>query len=176
MIEAYSYHTSSRFGGRVKIQIVEQAFSITGSRMGVKTYRVWLSIQGILTASIVLALISSLVFLNLWYVLIALGLLVVHILGCMWGTAIWELMNIFGHETVMISVDKVRNAKKGRDWSRNRLWMLIPFYTLTINNISPGTIISFELLDEDSGKDVVYALMFWDESEELQFTKLLGRI
>ena len=174
MIEAYSFHTSSRFGSRVKIKIEDKNFSITGSRMGTTTYRVWLTLQGILTASIALALISSLVFLNPWYMLLAIGLLALHLWGCMWGTAIWELMNIIGHETVLIGVDKVKNFKKGQDWARKKLWMYIPLYILTINRLSPRPIFSFEAPDVASGRDVVYALMFWEEEDAICLETLLG--
>ncbi len=125
-------------------------------------------------ASIVLALMSSLVFLNPRYMLLAIGLLALHISGCFLGTAIWEVMNILGQETVSIRVDKVKNVKKGREWARNGLWMLIPLYTLAINKISPREIISFEAPDEASGRDVVYALMFWEEEDAICLETLLG--
>jgi hypothetical protein len=110
---------------------------------------------------------------NPWYILITIVLLALHLWGCMWGTAIWELMNIFGHETVLIRVEKVKNVKEGRDWARNRLRMFIPLYILAINKFSPKEIISFEAPDEATDRDVVYALMFWEEKDEISFNKLL---
>jgi hypothetical protein len=107
------------------------------------------------------------------YLFVAIGLLALHIGGCLWGTAIWELMNIFGHETVSISVDEIKNAQTGRGWSRNNLWKRIPLYTLAINKFSPNEIISFEAPDEAARGAVVYALMFLDEKDAIFLKKLL---
>lgn len=172
-MEVYSFHTSSRFGSRIKIQVDDNNLLFTGPRMGFHTYSVWLTIQTLLTASVILTLSLSLVRMSPLYLFVAIGLLALHIGGCLWGTAIWELMNIFGHETVSISVDEIKNAQTGRGWSRNNLWMRIPLYTLAINKFSPNEIISFEAPDEAARGAVVYALMFLDEKDAIFLKKLL---
>ena len=172
-MEVYSFHTSSRFGSRIKIQVDDNNLILTGPRMGFQTYRVWLTIQTILTASIILTLSLSLVRMSLLYLFVAIGLLTLHIGGCLWGTAIWELMNIFGHETVSISIDDIKYAQTGKGWSRNNLWMMLPLYTFTMNKLSPNEIISFEAQDEAARGAVVYALMFLDEKDAAFLKKLL---
>jgi hypothetical protein len=89
----------------------------------------------------------------------------------MWGTAIWELMNIFGHETVSIKVKDITNAQSGKGWSRNNQGIKLPLYTLAMNKFTPNEIISFEAQDEASIGVVVYALMFWDEKDSVILKK-----
>lgn len=176
MIEAYSYHTNSRFGSRVKILIEDETISITGPRMGVSLFRVWLTIQGILFISIVATTLSGIIFLNPWYFVLAVGLFVVHIGGCMVATAVWELLNLIGHETVTIRIDEVKNFNRGEGWARGMIRLIIPFYVITMNIISPGYIVSFEAPDKKTKGYVVYALMLWNEEEALRLETLLSKV
>lgn len=173
MIEAYSYHTSSRFGSRVKILIEDDIISVTGSRMTVNVYRVWLTIQGLLFISIVASLITGIIFLNPQYLILSAGLFALHVWGCMGGTAVWELFNLLGHETATFHIKEVKNFKSGAGWARGIIKVLIPFYVLTMNKISPGPIISFEAPDKKTGKNVVYALMLWNEEDAQCLENLL---
>lgn len=174
MMEAYSYHTSSRFGGRVRVSVEDGVVSVTGPRMGVTVYRIWLTIQGFLFVAIIVALVAGLIFLSPWSLVLAGGLFVIHVFGCIGGTAVWELMNLFGHETATFRVEEVKDFRRGGGWARGILRILIPFYVSFINRFSPGQIVSFEAPDEKTGGDVVYALMLWDEEDTARLGTLLG--
>jgi hypothetical protein len=176
MIEAYSYHTNSRFGSRVKILIEDETISITGPRMGVSLFRVWLTIQGILFALIVATLLAGIIFLHPRYFALAVGLFVFHIGGCMVATALWELLNLIGHDTATIRIDEVKKFNRGEGWARGIIRLLIPFYVITMSKISPGYIVSFEAPDKKTKGNVVYALMLWNEEEALRLEMLLSKV
>jgi hypothetical protein len=174
MMEAYSYHTSSRFGSRVKVSVEDGVVSVTGPRMGVTVYRIWLTIQGVLLAAIILAIVAGLILLSPWSLVLAVGLFALHILGCIGATAVWELMNLFGHETATFRVEEVKDFRRGGGWARGVPRILIPFYVSFMNRFSPGQIVSFEAPDEKTSGDVVYALMLWDEEDAARLGNLLG--
>ena len=60
-------------------------------------------------------------------------------------------------------------------WAKGINRLLIPFYVLTMNKISPGYIISFEAPDQITGKYVVYALMLWNEEDAQSLENLLRK-
>jgi hypothetical protein len=140
--------------------------------MGPKVYRIWLTLQGIISASITLSFLSGLLFLDIRYILLAIGLLALHIIGCTLGTSVWELMNLLGHDSVSFNVDEVKNVEKGHRWARKSLRLFILLYVLTMNYFSKGQIVSFEAPENKNSKNVVYALMFWDLEDEAFFTSL----
>jgi hypothetical protein len=174
-IEAYSYHSNSRFGSRVKIQVENDIISVTGPRMSVSIFRVWLAIQGLLLTFSIIFVITGILFLSLRYILLSLGLFALHVWGCMGGTAVWELFNLLGHETATFRVDEVEKFNRGMEWAKGINRLLIPFYVLTMNRISPGYIISFMAPDKKTGKNVVYALMLWNEEDALILESLLAK-
>jgi hypothetical protein len=173
MIEAFSYHTNSRYGSSVKILIEDDVISVTGSRMTVTVYRVWLTVQGLLFISIVVSLIAGIIFLSPQYLILAAILFALHVWGCMGGTAVWELFNLLGHETASFHINEIKNFNRGARWARGMIKFLIPFYVLTMNRISPGPIISFEASDKKTGKNVVYALMLWNKEDAQSLENLI---
>jgi hypothetical protein len=175
MIEAYSYHTNSRFGSRVRILIEDEVISITGPRMRVSIFRIWLAIQGILFTLIIASILAGVFFMNPLYLVPVVGFFVLHVWGCFGGTAVWELFNLLGHEKATFRIDEVKKFNRGVGWARGMIRLLIPFYVFTMNKISPGYIVSFEAPDEKTKGFVVYALMVWNEEEALQLEALLGK-
>ena len=74
--------------------------------MSAPLFGAWLTIQGILFISILAAVLSGIIFLNIWYLVLAIGLFAIHIGGCLLATAVWELLNLIGQETVRIRIDR----------------------------------------------------------------------
>ena len=95
---------------------------------------------------------AGLIFLNYWYIMFAVGLFAFHLWGCMWGTAIWELMNLLGYETTIININEIKDIKRGRGWARDGLWLFISLYVYAMNYLSKGYIVSFKALDKKTGK------------------------
>jgi len=110
---------------------------------------------------------------KLKYIMLSIGIFFIHVVGCLLGTSIWEIMNVVGHETVSIKFNEVMEVKRGKEWARNALWLRIPFYILAMNFLSPRDIISFETSNESTGDNFVYALMFNEDHESIEFEKLL---
>jgi len=48
LLEGYSYRTDSRFGSRVRVSVDSETVSITGPRVGVLIYRLWIAVQIVL--------------------------------------------------------------------------------------------------------------------------------
>jgi protein-S-isoprenylcysteine O-methyltransferase Ste14 len=72
--EGYSYRTSARFGSRVQVSVEDGTASVTGPRVGVLAYRLWIGTQVVLFWLIVPVLIAAV--LRDWrYVFLALALL-----------------------------------------------------------------------------------------------------
>jgi hypothetical protein len=143
--------------------------------MSVSIFRIWLAIQGLLLAFSIIFVFAGILFLSLRYLLLALGLFALHVWGCMGGTAVWELFNLLGHETATLRVDEVEKFNRGMGWAKGINRLLIPFYVLTMNRISPGYIVSFEAPDQQTGKNVVYALMLWNEEDAQSLENILRK-
>ena len=76
--EGYSYQTSSRFGSRVRVSLEGGMVSVTGPRIGVLLYRLWIVIQAILLWLTVPALLAALALWDWRYLVAAVGLLLVN--------------------------------------------------------------------------------------------------
>ena len=92
--EGYSYRTSARFGSRVQVSVEDGTASVTGPRVGVLAYRLWIGTQVVLFWLIVPVLIA--VVLRDWrYVFLALALLGAHwAIGGAGAGCLWELANL----------------------------------------------------------------------------------
>ena len=173
-IEAYSYHTSSRFSGRVRVSVENGLITITGPRMGDLLFRLWLLFQGCLFILTMLTLVAGLVFLETLYSLIAVSFFFLHVFGCMLGTAIWELMNLFGHESATFHIEDVNGYTEDFKWYKYLENLLIPLYFIFITRISPGRIVSFEVHEKETTSHEVYSLMLWDDVNANTLKSLLA--
>lgn len=165
VFEAYSYRTSSRFGSRVKVSIVEGMVTVTGPRVGIFIYRLWIVAQVIVFWLIVPALLATVVLWDWRYLILALGLLVPHwAIGTFGAVSFWELANVNAFTegtmgtTIEFPVSAVKRVKIGRGWARNGLWLVIPLYVPGLNQMAEGYCVSFEAPDGETGRKAVYAL------------------
>jgi hypothetical protein len=165
VFEAYSYRTSSRFGSRVKVSIDEGMVAVTGPRVGVFIYRLWIVAQVIVFWLIVPALLAAVVLWDWRYLILVLVLAVVHwAVGTFGAVSFWELANVNAFSegsmgtTIEFSVSAVKRVKIGRGWARKGLWLVIPLYVPGLNRMAEGYCVSFEAPDRETGRDAVYAL------------------
>lgn len=121
-----------------------------------------------------LTLVVGIVFLETIYLLIAVGFFFMHVFGCMVGTAVWELMNLFGRETVTFHIEDVNGYTEDFKWFSYLENLLIPFYFLFITRVSPGRIVSFRVLEKETASHVVYSLMLWEDANANTLRSLLG--
>ena len=62
--EAYSYRVSARFGSRVQIVVGDSTVTITGPRLSPAICSLWIVVQAVLLALVLLALLGTLIFWN----------------------------------------------------------------------------------------------------------------
>lgn len=160
--DGYGYRTGSRFGSWTKVTVQEGTVSVTGPRVGVVPYRLWLAAQVLLLVLMVPALVGAVVFLDWRYLAIAVVLLAAHFfVGSLGAAALWEMANMFaigsGHPTHSFPVSAVRQVKIGPGWARNGLWLVILPYVAQIDKASEGHCVSFEAPAGDTSGDAVYA-------------------
>jgi len=162
--EGYSYRTSSRFGSRVKVSVDEGTVIVTGPRVGVFIYRLWIATQVVIFWLCVPVLLAALILRDWRYLALALALAVAHwAVGTFGAVCFWELANLTAFsegtmgEATAFPVSTVKRVKIGRGWARNGLWLVIPLYVAGINRAAEGICVSFEAPDEDTGRDAVHA-------------------
>lgn len=147
--EGYDYRTSSHFGSWTKIIVEGDVVSITGPRVGVVPYRLWVALQALLEMLTLAALLAAVVLRDWRYALLAPALLVTYLLVGMIGAAgMWELANMMakgsGHPAHTFTVDSVKRVKIGPGWARYGLSLVILPYVAGINKMSEGHAVSFE--------------------------------
>jgi hypothetical protein len=176
--EGWGYRTSSRFASWTDIVVKEGMVSVTGPRVGVLPYRLWLAAQVILLVLIVPALVAALVFWDWRYLVLAVALLAAHwFVGVMGAAGLWELANTMaigpGHPTHSFPVGAVKRVKIGAGWARNGLWLVILPYVPGINKMAEGHCVSFEAPAGDTSGDAVYAFHMHAEDDAQALARLL---
>ncbi len=162
--EVYGYRTSSRFGSRLHISIDKETATVTGPRAGAGIYRLWIVLQLILLLSTVPLLITALVLWSWLYLVIALAVFLAYYgISSIGAIALWEYQTAAfpqqGFQSITFPLSAVRDIKIGRGWSRNWIWLVILPFVVPINKLSEGLVVSFEITDKKSGKDIVFALL-----------------
>ncbi len=160
--EGWGYRTSSRFASWTDIVVDEGMVSVTGPRVAVLPYRLWLAAQVILLVLVVPSLLGAAVFWDWRYLVAAVVLVAAHFfVGALGAAALWELANMMaiepGHPTHSFPVSAVKRVKIGPGWARNGLWLVILPYVAGINKASEGHCVSFEAPAGDMSGDAVYA-------------------
>ncbi len=176
--EVYGYRTSSRFGSRLKISVKNGMVTVTGPRVPVTIYRLWIIIQSFLLASVLPMLIVAVVLWNWIYLVVALILFITYFtFSSVGAVALWEYQTSLaperGFRTASFLVSAIKRVKIGRGWARNWLWLVILPFVTQINKISEGLVVSFETPDDETGKDAVFALLTSNNEEARSLAKIL---
>lgn len=163
-LEGYSYRVSARFGSRVWITVKDGMVSLTGPRVPLAMYRLWIAIQVVFLALAVLALVASVAWWDWRYLVAAVGLLAGHAMAGGFGAGcMWELMNLtaFGQgvrgETVSFAVSEVQDVRIGTGWARRGMWLLLLPYFKGIDSMAKGLAVSF-VAPDGKPNGGVYAL------------------
>jgi hypothetical protein len=179
--EGYSYRTSCRFGNRVNLSVDGGIVTVTGPRVGVLTYRLWIAVQVVLFWLIVPALLAAVILWDWRYLLLALVVAVAYWAFSGLGAVIlwaWADVSAIGSEsdpTVSFPVSTAKRVKIGHGWARNSLWLVIPLFVPGINKWSEGRTVSFEAPDGETGSDrAVYAIFMRSERDAAALAALLG--
>jgi hypothetical protein len=176
--DGYGYRTSSRFGSWTKVVVADGMVSVTGPRVGILPYRLWIAGQMILLVLIVPALLAAIVFWDWRFLVLALALAVAHFfVGSLGAAGLWEYENMMaigsGYRTHSFPVSAVERVKIGPGWARNGLWLVILPYVGGINKASQGHCVSFEAPAGDTSGESVYAFHMHTEDEARALARLL---
>jgi hypothetical protein len=178
--EGYSYRTSSRFGSRVEVSVKDGMVSVTGPRIGVLVYRLWIVTQAILLWLTVPALLAALVLWDWRYLAVAVGLFLLHYgISSIGAVAPWEgatvvqFLGTEGYPKTSFPLSAVRRVMIGRGWARNGLWLVIPWVVPQIDRVAEGHTVSFEAPDGEAGRGAVYALHMRTEADASALAALL---
>jgi hypothetical protein len=182
--EAYSYRTSSRFGSRVQVSLDDTAVAVTGPRLAVPIYRLWIAAQVVLFWMIVPTLLAAVIFSDWRFTVLALGLAITHwAVGSFGAGCLWELVNLSAFvegtmgQTALFSAHTVKRVRIGPDWARNGLWLVIPPYVPLVNQAAKDYCVSFEAPDGETGEDAVYAFhMQTQEDAQVLVRALQARV
>ena len=180
--ETYSYRVSARFGSRVQIVVRDDTVTVTGPRLSLTAYRLWIAVQAMILALVLLALLAALIFWDWHGLLAALLLLLMHLAASGFGAGcLWELANLTAFiegargETVAFPVGTVKRIKVGSGWARKGMWLLILPYVAGINSLAEGFCVSFEAPDSETGREVVYALHMHTRADAQALAGLIER-
>jgi hypothetical protein len=176
--DGYGYRTQSRFGSWTKITVEGRTVSVTGPRVGVFPYRLWLAAQAVLLSLVPLALVATVVLWDWRYLALVPALLIVHwFVGVMGAAGLWEMANATamseGHPTHSFPVSAIKDVTIGPGWARNGLWLVILPYVAGINKLSEGLCVSFEAPGGDIAGDTVYAFHMRSEDDAQALAALL---
>ncbi len=183
IMEGYSYRTSSRFGSRVKIAIEQDMVMITGPRLGIRPYRLWVALQAVFLFLAIMALLAAVLFMDRRALGISVVLLACHAgAGGFGAGCLWELENLieFGAgisgKSTCFPLQQVKRIRVGRGWARKGMWLLILPYVAMVNKMSEGYCVSFEAPDGEFGGDKVYALHMRSNEDALRLAESLGNL
>jgi hypothetical protein len=143
--EAYSYRTSSRFGSRVCVTVKDGLVSVTGPRVGLLAYRLWIVIQALILVSIPVAFGLAIVYGDWWFLVLAVILFGLHFAaGGIGAGCLWELQNVTAFfagtagETITFPVAEVEDVRLGKGWARRGMWLLLLPYFKGIDSLAQG--------------------------------------
>jgi len=163
-LEGYAYRVSARFGSRVWITVKDGMASVTGPRVPLTVYRLWIAIQAVFLVLAALAFATAVGWWDWRYVAAGVGLLAAHAMAGGFGAGcLWEMMNLiaFGQgtrgETVSFPVSKVREVRIGAGWARRGMWLLLLPYFKGIDSMAKGLAVSF-VAPDGTPRGGVYAL------------------
>jgi hypothetical protein len=177
--EVFGYRTSSRFASHLKVSVDSRTVWVTGPRVGVTIYRLWIALQAVLLVLTVPMLIAAVVLWDWRYLVTALVLVFFYwVISAVGAVALWEYQTFMafdrgGYQTTSFPLSAVKRVKIGRGWARNGLWLILLPFIVSLNKASEGRVVSFEAPDDDTGKDAVYAFYMRIEDDPQDLARLL---
>jgi len=177
--EVFGYRTNSRFASHCEVSVDDQTVSVTGPRVGVAVYRLWIILQAIFLTLTVPFLIVAIILWDWRYLVVAVvSLLLYWVISAVGAVALWEYQVLMSFErgdyqSTSFPISSVKRIKIGRGWARYGLGLLLLPFIAGLNKSSEGRVVSFEAPDNDTGKDAVYAFYMRIEDDPGDLAKLL---
>lgn len=180
VFDAFSYRTTGRFAGRVRVVVRDDTVTIAGPRAPRGLYVLWIWLQGLTLAFVPPALVLAAVKLDWRALLLALGIAVVSTAFMGLGAGIWPGMGetLFVAEgrfdAVEIPLSAVREVTIGERWARDGLRLVIAPYAPGIDKLAEGYAVCFNAPDGE-GRDASYGIHMLSKDDAVELRDLLER-
>jgi hypothetical protein len=177
--DAFSYRTTARYAGRVRVVLRGDVLTVSGPRAPRSLYVLWIWLQGITLALVPPALVLAAVKLDWRALLLALGIMVVSSLIMAIGAGVWPGMgetmwvaeNRF--DAVDIPLSSISNVTLGEKWARDGLRLVIAPYAPGIDQIAKGRAVCFNAPDGE-GRDSSYGLHMLTDDDAQELYRVLS--
>ena len=179
VFDGFSYRTTARYAGRVRVVVREESVAIAGPRAPHGLYALWIWLQGITLALVPPTLVLAAVKLDWRALAAAVGILAVSSLMMAIGAGVWPGMGetLFVGEgrfdATEIPLSAVRNVTIGDDWARDGLRLVIAPYAPGIDSLAARRAVCFNAPDGE-GRDASWAIHMLSEEDAIQLYTLLG--
>lgn len=177
----YAYRTSCRFADYIRLHIADGTVEVTGPRVPVPLYWFFIGSQLVAYGLIPASLLAAVLFGRGRFVLIALGLVLVHWIFSSVGAGLYPQLGAMqaiqepgGYSRVSYPLASVRDVRIGKGWSRRGLAAVILPFVGGIDMMAAGHGVSWEAPDPTSGRYAVYTFHAYDEAEAREVAEALG--
>lgn len=176
--DAFSYRTTARYAGRVRVVVRERSVTVSGPRAPRGLYALWIWLQGITLALVPTTLALALVKLDWHALLLALGIAVVSVLVMAIGAGVWPGLGETlwvgegRFDAAEIPLSAVRKVTLGDNWARDGLRLVIAPYAGGIDQIAKGHAVCFNAPD-GGGHDASWGLHLLTEDQAAELFSLL---
>lgn len=176
--DGFSYRTTGRFAGRVRVVVRDDTVTIAGPRAPRGLYVLWIWLQGISLALVPPALVLAAVKLDWRALLLALGIALVSVAFMGIGAGIWPGMGetLFVAEgrfdALEIPLSAVRDVTIGERWARDGLRLVIAPYAPGIDKLAEGYAVCFNAPDGED-RDASYGIHMLSKDDAAALRGLL---
>lgn len=177
--DAFSYRTTARYAGRVRVVVSEESVTVSGPRAPRGLYALWIWLQGITLALVPTALALAVVKLDWRALLLAFGIAVVSSLVMAIGAGVWPGLGETlwvgegRFDAAEIPLSAVRRVTLGVNWARDGLRLVIAPYAPGIDQIAKGHAVCFNAPDGE-GRDASWGLHLLTEDQAAELYSLLA--
>lgn len=181
VFDGFSYRVSARFAGRARVVVDGDRVVVCGPRGPFGLYVFWIWLQGVLMAAVPVALVWALVALDVWMLLLALGMAVASTIVMAIGAGVWPgLGEVSGLESghmpaLEFSAGDVHGTKIGPGWADGGLAIVLLPYVSGINRLAKGHAVSWWAPD-DARREVRYAFHCYRTLDAERLFNLLSAV
>lgn len=179
VFDCFSYRTTARYAGRVRVVVRPNTVTIAGPRAPRRLYAIWIWLQGITLALVPPILVLAVVSLNWRALVLALGTLAASSLIMAIGAGIWPGMG----ETVWVAEGRfeatelprgsVSRVTLGTEWARDGLRLVIAPYAPGIDKLAANRAVCWNAPD-GSGIDASWAAHALSDGDASELFSLLS--
>lgn len=178
--DAFSYRTTARYAGRVRVVLraSEGTLTVSGPRAPRGLYALWIWPQGLTLALVPPALVLAIVKLDWQALLLAIGIFVVSSIIMAIGAGVWpglgETMWVAGgrFDATEIPLSAIARVTLGTEWARDGLRLVIAPYAPGIDGLAKGRAVCFNAPD-GYGHDASWGLHLLSDEQACELYEAL---